>query len=85
MPDSRPKLLAVVAQDNTRASLEALRDYLAAALDDELMPRDRSSLARRLESVLVRIDELNKGVPSDPDNLFGAPPAVEPAAPGADS
>lgn len=83
-PQNRASLGNVVKMGDTLASLEALRDYLAEALDEDLPPRDRASLARRLESVLVRIDEHNRGVPNDPDNVFGAAPTVEPPSPGTD-
>lgn len=81
---SRPKL-ADSAAGPTREALEALRDYLAAALDDTDSPRDQAPLSARYQSVLLELRDMNRGATVDDDDLFGAAPAVEPAPPGADS
>lgn len=53
-----PKPLAdVVAEGDRRASLEALRDTLAQALD-EAEPKDVAALALRLSKVLEELDNL---------------------------
>lgn len=82
---TREKLAPVVRGRDRRASLEALADYLAEALDDTDSPRDQAPLASRLTDVLTQLDSLKKGVASDPDNLFGAAPEVGAPAQGSDS
>jgi hypothetical protein len=82
---STKPLADVVPDGDTRASLEALRDYLADALDSTASPREQAPLAARLESVLLKLDDLKKGGDDDSDGLFGAAPAVGSSAPGAGS
>lgn len=82
----RPKL-ADSAAGTTREALEALRDYLADALDQTDSPRDQAPLSARYQSVIEALRDMNRGATVDSDNLFGAAPTdpVEPVAPGADS
>lgn len=81
----RKPIAPVFATGDTRASLEALRDYLADALDHTDSPRDQAPLASRLQAVTEALRDMTRGGASDDDNLFGAAPTVEPAPPGADS
>lgn len=62
MTDDR--LTAVVAAGNTLASLEAMRDQIAADLEQCGQMRDKAALYLRLADVLKTIDDLR-------------PPAVE--------
>ena len=56
---SRPqKLATVTANGSRRASLEALRQTLAEAIDDGPAARDLASLSRRLMMVMAEIDAL---------------------------
>ena len=48
----------VVSQGDLRASLEALRDRLAAEIDGADQARDVAALALRLTDVLRQLDEL---------------------------
>lgn len=82
---SRKPLVPVVAAGDHRDSLEALRDYLADALDQTDSPRDQAPLASRLQAVLDRLADMDRGGIGNDGNLFGAAPSVEPAAPGASS
>jgi len=81
----RKPLVPVVSAGDTRQSLEALRDYLADALDHTDSPRDQAPLAARLAAVLEKLDDMKKGGDDDSDGLFGAAPAVGSSAPGAGS
>ena len=61
-------LRGVVAGGDRRASLEALRDWLASQL--EFAERDQAALARQLTIVLREIDELpNPAAESKLDDL----------------
>jgi hypothetical protein len=51
-------LAGVAATGDRRATLEALRDLLAAAIDDTESGRDLAALALRLTDVLNEIDKL---------------------------
>lgn len=63
-------LRTVVRKGDYRASLEALRDYLAKALDDTDSARDQASLSLRLADVLTRLHELDEEAqPDDSDDL----------------
>lgn len=53
-----PTLLDIVRSGDRRASLEALRDHLAARLDDDPHPRDAAPLAQRLADVLATLADL---------------------------
>lgn len=55
---TRPRLVKVVSKGDRLASLEALRDYLADALDNTDSPRDQAPLANRLTDVLLQIESL---------------------------
>lgn len=66
-----------VARDGDRLkTLQALRDYLAKALDDTASGRDQAALAARLADVLAQIAEIEppKEVARDPlADLVAAP------------
>lgn len=51
-------ILDVVKGGDRRATLEALRDVLAAAIDAGPEPRDLASLVLRLEKVVAELDSL---------------------------
>lgn len=54
-----PKSLATVARTGDRLkTLEALRDYLAEALDETVSARDQASLSARLIEVTAAIADL---------------------------
>jgi hypothetical protein len=56
-----PRLADAVRSGNLREQLLALRDYLAARLDDYPPARDAAPLAQRLQDVLIALD----GIPDD--------------------
>lgn len=66
----RKTLMAVAQTGDRRATLEALRDKLAARIDDGTDPRDMAALARRLESVLAQLDDLR--VPAKKETVADA-------------
>lgn len=68
---SRPSLSAAVSGGSHRASLEALRDYLADALDQTDSPRDQAPLANRLQAVLAELAEMDKEGDDELDDLLG--------------
>lgn len=57
----------VAAEGDRRRTLEALRDRLAEELDATASPRDIASLSKRLEDVLVQIDDLADPVEEEDD------------------
>lgn len=58
MPEN-PNVSEAVASGDRRQALIALRDRLAADIDDtETIPRDRAAITKQLQSVLSEIDEL---------------------------
>lgn len=60
--------LSEVAQTGDQLrTLEALRDYLARALDVTGSARDQAALAARLTDVLARIAELTPPTDEEPD------------------
>lgn len=66
-------LKRVAAAGDRLATLRALRDYLAEALDDTDSARDQAALSARLSDVLIQIDELappEEDVPNDIDDLL---------------
>jgi hypothetical protein len=66
-------LRTVVRRGDYRASLEALRDYLAKALDDTDSARDQASLSLRLADTLTRLHELDteEATPDDDTDEIG--------------
>lgn len=68
---TRPTLLDVVRAGSQRESLEALRDYLADALDNTDSPRDQAPLANRLQAVLAELAEMDKEGGDELDGLLG--------------
>lgn len=52
-------LAAVAAEGDRKATLEALRDVLATAIDDCPPPRDLAALSRRLLEVLSELEGLS--------------------------
>jgi hypothetical protein len=60
------KLAAVTAAGDRRASLEALRQKLAAAIDEVPPARDLAALSRQLTSVMAEIDALAPAVEGNP-------------------
>lgn len=61
----RRPVRTVVKEGDLRASLEAIRDLLAARLDDAT-PRDTAAITRQLTSVLERLDRLTGGGEESP-------------------
>lgn len=58
MPEE-PNVSEAVASGDRRQALIALRDRLAADIDNtETLPRDRAAITKQLQSVLSEIDEL---------------------------
>ena len=51
------------------ATLRALRDYLARALDDTDSARDQASLSARLTDVLIQIQELTPPNEEERDDI----------------
>lgn len=51
-------LARIAAEGSRLKTLEALRDYLADALDQTMSARDQASLAARLTDVLEQIEDL---------------------------
>jgi hypothetical protein len=58
------KLANVAAKGDRRDTLCALRDRLAAAIDDGPSHRDLAALSTRLEVVLVEIEKLSRSEPA---------------------
>lgn len=55
----KPNVSEAVASGDRREALIALRDRLAADIDNtETIPRDRAAITKQLQSVLSEIDEL---------------------------
>jgi hypothetical protein len=69
----RPTLLDVVRAGSHRESLEALRDYLADALDATDSPRDQAPLANRLQAVLAELSEMKEDDDDGTGDLFFGP------------
>ncbi len=78
MPKTRPdspvgSLAAITAAGDRGASLRALRDRLAGAIDDpSCPPRDLAALSRQLTLVLGELDRLPAAEASDVDDLRAA-------------
>lgn len=61
---AKKTLRQVVAEGDRRASLEALRDTIAATIDAGVEPKDLAALVRRLEVILVELDQISPTVGS---------------------
>ena len=58
MPEN-PNVSKAVASGDRRQALVALRDRLAADIDDtDTLPRDRAAITKQLQSVLSEIEDL---------------------------
>lgn len=77
---SAPRLADVVAKGDRLESLKALRDYLAAALDDTLSARDQAALSARLTDVLEQIEDLTPPEEDDRDEFDDLLEDEEPAS-----
>jgi len=74
------------ASGNRLATLEALRDVLAAAIDECESMRDLAALTNRFQSVLAEIDGLKPGEQKgDAVDEIAKRRAARRASPGADS
>lgn len=69
----KARTMAHAAKLTRKSMLETLRDKLAAAMDDpRAHPRDIGNLAKQLEDVMVKLDQINGRGPKAP----AAPPSV---------
>lgn len=76
----QPRTMAHAAKLSRKTMLETLRDKIAAAMDDpRAHPRDVGNLAKQLEDVMVKLDQLSpkKGATTaEPSAIAKTPNAV---------
>ena len=74
---AKPRTMQHAAKLSRKTMLETLRDKLAAAMDDpRAHPRDVGNLAKQLEDVMVKLDQLNpkKAAPAAPRTAIADTP-----------
>lgn len=74
----QPRTMAHAAKLSRKTMLETLRDKLAAAIDDpRAHPRDVGNLAKQLEDVMVKLDQLSPKkattTPAEPSAVADTP------------